>query len=389
MRVLHVITGLNAGGAETLLCNLSIPLKAAGFEQRVVSLLGEGPLGARIRENGIECRNLGLRRGYPDLSSFWRLADEIRDYRPAVIHGWMYHACLLAAVGSSLTGRKTPLLWGIHHAHLGFSHNSLSTLIAATLCGFFSFNKKVNLVYCAESSRKAHEERGYCGKRAVFIPNGYDPERFFKDAGAGAALRARLGIPADATVIGMAGRYDPIKDHATFLEAASIVRQADTGKIVFFLFGEGIAPSTDGLVSMIDGRGLTSAVVLGGRQEHMVAAYSALDVFVSSSRGEAFPNVICEAMLCELPCIVTDVGDCRAIIGDAGYVVPAGEPEALAQSIRSALKLSAEARSRLGAEARRQIAVRYPATKFLSRHISEYMNLVTDPIQASRGTCAT
>jgi glycosyltransferase involved in cell wall biosynthesis len=378
MRILHVITGLNGGGAETQLCGLTRRLKAGGFEQRVISLLGEGPLSARIRDGGVECIHLGLRRGRPSLGAFAALAREIRDYEPAVVHGWMYHACIYATIASSLTKQKPPLLWSIHHAHLGFAHNSLSTLAASASCGLLSFDKRVHIAYCAEASQKAHETRGYCSRRASFIPNGYDPATFFRDPAAGRSVRARFGLPEDAVAIGMAGRFDPIKDHATFFEAAGIVRRSESAKLVFFLFGEGITESNHNLMNMIGQYGLTSSVVLAGRQDDMVATYSALDFLVSSSRGEAFPNVICEGMLCEVPCVATDVGDCRAIIGNSGYIVPAGTPGALGQSLCSAVNLPVEVRRGLGASARARITERYSAEAFLSRHVSAYLGLVRD-----------
>jgi glycosyltransferase involved in cell wall biosynthesis len=212
----------------------------------------------------------------------------------------------------------------------------------------------------------------------MFIPNGYDPGNFFKNPNAGRSLRSQFGIPEDATVVGMAARYSPIKDHATFLEAAKLVSQTERAKIVFFLFGEGITQSNGDLVKMIEQSNLNSSVVLAGLLDDMVAAYSALDFLVLSSRGEAFPNVICEAMLCEVPCIATDVGDCSAIIGDTGYIVPAGAPTALSEAVSSAIKLPVAARRRLGASARERITARYSAAAYLSRHVSAYESLFND-----------
>ena len=378
MRILHVITGLNAGGAESQLCVLTHRLKTEGFEQRVVSLLAEGPLSTRIREDGIECIHFDLSRGRPDLGGMRDLAREIHGYEPDLVHAWMYHACIYSAVAIMLARQKTPVLWSIHAAYLGFAYNSASMLFALAVCRLLSFNKSVQIAYCAESSRKAHEARGYCSRRAIFIPNGYNSGIFFRNRAAGRSVRARFGIPEDAIVIGMAARYNPIKDHATFLEAAKIVGHTESAKIVFFLFGEGITQSNNDLMKMIARQNLSSPVILAGRLDDMVAAYSALDLLVSSSRGEAFPNVICEAMLCEVPCIATDVGDCRTIIGDSGYVVPAGVPAALGQSICSAVNLPVEVRRELGASARERIIARYSAAAYFSRYTSAYVGLVRD-----------
>ena len=343
-----------------------------------MSLLSEGPLSAGIRKEGVDCIHLGLRRGCPDLGGVMTLAREIRGYEPDVVQCWMYHACIYSVLATSLATRKVPLFWSIHAAQLGLGYSSASTLLASALCSVLSFNKRVHIAYCAEASQKAHEARGYCDRRAVFIPNGYDPGTFFRNPEAGRSLRARLGIPEDAVVIGMAARYSPVKDHATFLEAAKIARHAGSTRVVFLLLGVGITQSNSALVKMICQRDLTASVVLAGPMDDMPSAYSAMDFLVSSSQGEAFPNVICEAMLCEVPCIATDVGDCRKIIGDSGYIVPAGAPAALGQSICSAINLPAEVRRGLGVCARQRIVARYSTDAYLSRHISAYTGLVGD-----------
>lgn len=377
MKILHVITGLNVGGAELMLCSLTKNLREAGVDQRVISLLGEGPLSSVINGNGIDCIHLNLSRGRPGVRKLRALAEQIVDYKPTLIHSWMYHACAYSSSALILAGANMPILWGIHHAHLGLAHNSFSTLVAAGVCGLLSFDEHVHIAYCAEASKKNHQERGYCNRRSIFIPNGYDPSALYRDSAAGQAIRHRFGIPLTATVIGMAGRYDPIKDHATFLEAAKMLQQAGA-EVCFFLFGEGIDDANIELMKTIERCEITSSVVLAGRQDDMKAVYSALDFLVSSSRGEAFPNVICEAMLCEVPCIATDVGDCRRIIGKSGYIVPAGASQALGQCMLSAVNLPRPVRQLLGARARARIASTYSAATFLSRHITAYSRLAAN-----------
>jgi glycosyltransferase involved in cell wall biosynthesis len=249
-------------------------------------------------------------------------------------------------------------------------------LFASTLCAPLSFSKRVHIAYCAEAARRSHRERGYCDSRAIVLPNGYDSASFIRDEGAGRHLRAYWGIDEDTTVIGMGARYDAIKDHPTFLAAAGIAKRKAPGKVVFFMFGDGITESNGALKQIIRAHGLTSSVILAGHQDNMVAVYSALDFLVLSSRGEAFPSVICEAMLCEVPCIATDVGDCRRIIDDSGYVVPPGTPAALGESICTAVCLPGDVRHALGSRAREIIGSRYSAGTYLSRHLSAYDGLI-------------
>src|SRR5262249_42688135 len=125
----------------------------------------------------------------------------------------------------------------------------------------------------------------------------------------------------------------------------------------------------------IDMNNLGSSVILTGRQSDMPMVYSALDFLVLSSRGEAFPNVICEGMLCGLPCISTDVGDCRTIIGDTGFVVPPGSASALGAAVLKAAALSEEERYFRGFQARKRIIGNYSLDTYLAKHIGLYYQM--------------
>jgi glycosyltransferase involved in cell wall biosynthesis len=372
LRILHVVTGLNTGGAESLLCGLIERLAALGVEQKVVSLLSEGPLSSRLRASGIACIHLGLRRGGPDFSGLKALRDEIIGYRPAAVHAWMYHACVYASLASGFMRCKVPLLWGIHHSNLTRSQNSRSTLAAAAACRWLSFQRRIHVAYCAEAARRTHERRGYCAERSVFVPNGYDPHEFVKDPGLRGRLRGQIGVSDDAMAFGMVARFDPIKDHATFLEAAGQATRRSSGKLAFVLIGDGMDESNGALMKLIEKNGLRKSVILAGRRDDIAATYSALDFLVLSSRGEAFPNVVCEGMLCELPCISTDVGDCSTIIGDTGFIAPVGSAEALARAFGRAAELSQGERLALGASARERIVARYSLYAYVAKHISIY-----------------
>jgi glycosyltransferase involved in cell wall biosynthesis len=371
MRVLHIITDLDSGGAEMQLCGLCALLKSAGYDQKVVVLKAEGLLSPRIRALGIDCIHLNLRAGRFDLGGVRALRPIMQEYRPAVIHAWMYHACVYAALAGA-SGR--PLLLSVHHSSLSFANDSVSTLMAAFACGVLSYRRNVHLAYCAESARRSHEGRGYCRERGVFIPNGYASSHFQRNGQSGEAMRARLGIPAGAFVLGLVARFNPIKDHTVFLKAFSLVRERHP-EAVAILAGNDIDSSNVGLLRLIS-RWCPdhSAVVLAGRCSDMVAAYSAMDVLILSSRSEAFPNVLCEGMLCELPCVTTDVGDCRSIVGDCGTVVAPRSADLLGAAMLRMLELPYADRVAMGLSGRRRIAARYPEDEVLRSYAACYEN---------------
>ena len=383
MKILHVVTCLNTGGAEMQLCGLCERLQTLGFEQKVVSMLPEGALSSRIRSSGIECVHLDLRQDWPDPRRLRALRNEMTSFRPAVVHSWMYHACVYSSVASTCMRPEIPQIWSIHFSCLGFPGNSLSTMAAVAACRILSHQKKIHIAYCAEAAKREHESRGFRKQRAVFIPNGYDSVKFRRRPELRDRIRTQLNIPEDATVIGLVARFEPIKDHAGFLEAAALARQGDSRKLVYVLCGGEIEESNATLMSLIEKNGLGSSVVLAGKRSDIESVYSAFDVLALSSRGEAFPNVICEGMLSELPCISTDVGDCRTIIGDTGTIVPVGSPVALGQAIRNLAQLPEEERRRLGAKARERIIARYPMEAYLAKHISLYNELAGTTARSS------
>ena len=131
------------------------------------------------------------------------------------------------------------------------------------------------------------------------------------------------------TLIGISARLDPVKDHAGFLKAASMMAAGHDG-VKFVCIGGGDPALAKSLKEQAQGLGLAGKVVWAGECRDMPAAYSALDINTSSSLSEGFSNAIGEAMACGVPCVVTDVGDSAHIVGDTGEVAAPGRPEELA-----------------------------------------------------------
>jgi glycosyltransferase involved in cell wall biosynthesis len=168
-----------------------------------------------------------------------------------------------------------------------------------------------------------------------------------------------------------------MKDHANFLRAAALFA-VDYPHTHFVLVGDGAEAGNAELAEQIEKLQLQSCVHLLGRRTDIAAIDSALDIASSSSSwGEAFPNVIGEAMACGVPCVATDVGDVPQIIGDTGVVVPTRDPHALAAGWGRLAALDAPARRALGLRARQRIIERYslPAVS------AQYADLYTSVIQ--------
>ena len=126
------------------------------------------------------------------------------------------------------------------------------------------------------------------------------------------------------------------------------------------------------------------AVTALGARDDLQRLWQSADVLVMSSTfGEAFPNVVAEAMACGLPCVVTDVGDAAEIVGDTGKVVPPSDPPALAAAMLSLCKLPHAERQRLGIVARQRVLERYT----LTRMAAGFQRVWDDVIAEERARC--
>jgi glycosyltransferase involved in cell wall biosynthesis len=212
----------------------------------------------------------------------------------------------------------------------------------------------------------------------VVIPNGYDTRRAVPQL----SLRAELGVPTDARVVGRIARWHPWKDHPRFLEAVGPLMHQDPALHVL-LVGEGLDSGNAALA-----RHLLplprERVHLLGRRDDMDAVYGTLDLLCSSSSaGEGFPNVVAEAMLSGVPVVTTDVGESARIVGNTGAVVPPADATQLREALARLLAVPANVRTELGAAARRSVQERYSVERMvmayddLHRRVADRLPLPT------------
>jgi glycosyltransferase involved in cell wall biosynthesis len=376
--VLCLITALTGGGAEMMLYRLLSRLDRTKFNAQVVSMMELGPVGEKIRTLGVPVRSLGMQQGKPSPLALARLAQWLKRDKPDVIQTWMYHADLLGSLAAKLVG-NIAISWNIRHSDLSGKESKRLTHLTARLCAPLSRWAPQKIVCCSESARKVHADLGYAAEKMVVIPNGYDLDTFRPDNVARQAIRRELDIPESAPVIGLVGRFDPQKDHRTFLKAAGLFHR-DKPDVRFILCGEEITPQNQTLMAWVDEMGLHDCCHLLGRRDDIPRLTAAFDVAaLSSSFGEAFPNVVSEAMSCGVPCVVTDVGDAALIVGETGVVVPTKDPAALAAGWRRLLDLDIQVREQLGSAARQRVTERYNLPEIVSRYEQLFEELAGRP----------
>lgn len=364
--VLHVITGLAMGGAEQMLLKQLRLIDRSRFSCTVVSLTDRGVLGDSIDELGVPLYTLGMSRGVPDPRALLRLGLLFRKVAPDVLQTWMPHSDLMGTLARTFA-RRPRLAWNIRCSDMDFTQYRATTRLAVSCLARLS--KSPDLVICnSEAGKLAHQALGYSPRRWEVIPNGFDLTHFRPLPEARLRLRAELGVAQDAFLIGLVARFDAMKDHATALNA---LRQFPNAHLV--CVGRDVVATNPALAAP----DLAGRLHLLGERRDINQILPACDLAtLTSAFGEGFPNVLGEAMACALPCVATDVGDARAIVGDTGLLVAPRDPAALSAAWRKFADAGLVHRTELGAAARERIAAHWSLPAIVRRYEDVYSSMM-------------
>lgn len=367
MKIVHIITGLNTGGAEVMLRELLRHSDPTSFQHEVMSLTDIGPTGKTIQELGFKVTYLGMRPQFPDAGALWRLSRRLKRLRPDVVQTWLYHGDVIGGLAARLAGIRA-VVWGIHISQLDAPHTKKSTLLTVQAGARLSHFVPARIVCCARSALELHEKIGYDARKMEVIPNGFDLNDFAPDPLARELVRRELQLEARTPLVGLIGRFHPQKDHENFVRAAQILSQSD-GRTHFVLIGAGSEWSNELLARPIENAGLKARFHLLGRRDDIARWSAGLDVLaLSSAYGEAFPMVVGQAMACETVCAVTDVGDSADLVGDTGAVVPPRDAGALARALSELLSAPPDERAASGKAARLRIEERFSIASVTARY---------------------
>ncbi len=376
IRGLFIITDLATGGAETMLFKLLAEMDRERYTAAVISLKGSGTPGERIRSLGIPVDSLNLESARGCGGATLKLKRLVTSFEPHFIQGWMYHGNLAAEFARLAMHRRMPVVWNIRHSLQAPEADKRSTKTLVRLLARFS-SRAERIVYNSHASARQHERIGYDARRTAVIPNGFDCDAFRPRPECRSALRASLGLGEGALLIGLIARVHPIKDHENFLSAARrLVLEGSSAH--FLLIGKDTGSRA--MTARIQDLGLTGRVHTLGERSDIPELTAGLDVATCCSRSEAFPNVLGEAMACAVPCVATDVGDCRLLVGRTGSIVPCGDPAGLSKSWQELLDLDSARRRELGEAARRRILTEFS----LGQTVARYERLYQEVVQSRR-----
>ena len=371
MKVLHVITSLSVGGAETMLRNVALGLDRARYQSQVLSLTGKEPIGLDLERGGVAVTALHGRGGLLSPGQLATARRALDAWQPDVIHAWMYHANVVAQwlAGRQRVPRRPALITSVRGA-LNAPRSQKRMLRLVRRVDALLSKRAAAILFNSNVAARQHIALGYAQERVVVVPNGFDTERFRPRPELRARLRTDLQL-ASRVAVGVVARFDPLKGHHLFLRAAAEAarRREDC---TFVLIGRGCDADNATLQGWIAQLALGDRVRLLGERSDVAELVNALDCVVCPSLSESFPNAVGEAMACAVPCIVTDVGDCAHLVGDAGWIVPPQDCAALAGAIERVAALSEQERQVMGNRARARIEAQFALDAIVAQYAAVY-----------------
>ena len=351
MKIVHIITCLDIGGAETMLTRLLLAADKPGHDELVISLKDLGPLGTQLKAAGVRVEAVGLGSERGLLAGCWYLYSLLRQIKPDIVQTWMYHADFLGGLLAKMAGCRH-LVWGIRGTFTPLGRPWTHRIMRC--CAWLSRYVPSRILCVAEAARQSHIRYGYDGSRMSVIGNGLDLTAF--DAATKTAIdwRDLATWPASVKVMGCVGRYHADKGQDLLLAAiASVAPQQPD--LRFVMVGRDCDEHNSALQQQLQQLGLNELVYLAGERRDVPACLAGFDYFCLPSRTEGFPNVLAEAMAAGIGAVATDVGDVALLVDGTVTLVPAADSAALAKGMQQLLALPAEALAAQVASARLRI----------------------------------
>jgi glycosyltransferase involved in cell wall biosynthesis len=326
--VVFLIRRLDRGGAERQLIQLARGLNKTKYRVTIVTFYSGGGFASEITpENAIDVVCLDRSGSWDIVRFLGRLIGAMRRMRPQIVHGYMGGANELSVIAGRVSGAR--VVWGVRSSDLNFGPASPGMRYLFSAGALLSRLSDLIIVN-SQYGRSFYAASGYCDERITVIPNGIDTQLFAVSAEQRARVRREWGVADDEILIGRAARLDPWKDYPSFMRAAGRVSRTES-RARFVCIGDDT--EGDQLRTMAMAEGIAERMIWAGGRTDMPAVYNALDISVSSSLSEGFPNAVAESMACGTPCVSTDVGDSALLVGDTGIIVPVGDSSALADGI--------------------------------------------------------
>jgi glycosyltransferase involved in cell wall biosynthesis len=345
MRISYMLTSLGMGGAERQVVALAERMKARGHAVVLILLRERQP---EEWPTTVDLVCLEMRKTpFSFLAGLLRANRWLRDFQPELIHSHVFPANMASRM-LKISLPAAAVLSTVHNVYEG----SWPRMLAYRLTDGLS--RRTAFVSQAAADRFVCLKAVPARKVSV-LTNGIDLAEFAPSAERRALLRARMGVREEFVWLA-AGRIVPAKDFPNLLRAFAQVR-GEIPEARLWIAGEALGTASEAIQAQAAELG-ASVRWLGLRRD-MPALLDAADGFVLASAWEGMPLAVGEAMAMEKPVVATDVGGVRELVGEAGVIVPAKSPEALAEAMLEMMRRTEEERRTLGRMARKRITARF------------------------------
>ena len=326
--------------------------------------MSKGFYGPLLKKHKIPLSCLDLERGQVNLKAAKDLIKILKKNPPDIIQGWMYHGNLASLLGKFMVNKKTKLSWNIRLSLEIFLQTKFLTRAAIKLGGLFSKIPDL-ILYNSVRSITQHRKMGFINKNDYYVPNGFDTNKWKPSKNVRDKIRSILKITNSTKVIGYVGRGDQQKDLPNLFKAFELIKKKYSN-VILVCVGRNLrkyAKNTDKII-FLDQRADVHDLM------------KSFDLLCLCSKAEGFPNVIGEAMSSGLPCVTTDVGDAKDIVGKTGWVLPPNNSRLLYLSLENALNNPKSVIKKFGNNARTKIVNEYSIKIVKDQYISLYHSIL-------------
>lgn len=332
-KIIHIINDLRRGGTNNCFFEL---IKASKEKVIIICINKKEYYFEKLIKIGHKVYYLDQSSILSLLKSLLKIILVLQKEKNSYLHCWLYKSCIFGGI-FSIIFRQKEIIWNIRHSDINFKFRNFKKHLTIKLCIIISKIKKVNLIFNSYDSMFSHVKIGLKSENIQVISNGFDTH-LFKYIDSKEEFLKKYNIDKKSFIVSMYARFHPIKNHYILFKAISIISQRFKN-IHLFLAGKDINTQNIKLKEILNFFNLENKTTLAGLldESDLIQAYSSTDLTILTSKSESFPNVIGESMSCSTPCLTFDVGDCKRLIGENGWVTKANNLYELVKTLTSAI----------------------------------------------------